>query len=108
MSELICVLWPLVQAAGGRPERSLREATWWLVGLLLTVLVAFVIAGVIIFIVRDRTMRNEAGRTKVPLTLADLRRMHRDGEIDDEEMETLKKVITEQTRRELEPPGEEE
>ena len=59
------------------------------------------IAGAIIYVIRSRAMRDDTTRTDVPLTLADLRRMHRDGEVDDEEMETLKKVVTEQTRKGL-------
>ena len=102
MSELPLTLWPLAQVAVKTGDDRLREMVWWVAGLLMTVLAAFVIAGIIIFVIRNRAIRTELGETKVPLTLAELRRMHASGEIDDEEMQTLKKVVTDQTRKDLE------
>ncbi|HUW57351.1 MAG TPA: hypothetical protein VMZ92_12010 [Planctomycetota bacterium] len=101
MSELTVVWWSLAPVAVGRRGPRLDTATWWLAGLFIGMLVLFVIAGAIIYVIRSRAIRAESTRTDVPLTLADLRRMHRDGEVDDDEMETLKKVITEQTRKGL-------
>ncbi|KPL03200.1 MAG: hypothetical protein AMK75_01760 [Planctomycetes bacterium SM23_65] len=102
MSELLLTLWPLAQVAAKTHDERLRETIWWVAGLLMTVLAAFVIAAIIVFVIRKRAMHTEVGETKVPLTLAELRRMHASGEIDDEEMETLKKVVTDQTRKDLE------
>ena len=102
MSELTVFLWSLTPlAAGGTRKAPLDKATRWLMGLFIGVLVIFVIAGAIIYVIRNRAMRAESTQTDIPLTLAELRRMHANGEVDDEEMEALKKVITEQTRRGL-------
>lgn len=97
MSELAVTLLPLAQ--GRRP--GVGEAAWSLAWLLIVVLGAFVIAGIIIYVVRARTLKTDTTHTNVPLTLAEVRRMHHDGEIDDEEMERLRGIVTAQTRKEL-------
>lgn len=106
MSELILVLLPLAQAGTRTRDGGLREAAWWVAGLLVAVLVAFVIAAIIIFVVRSRAIHAETTGSRIPLTLAELRRMHRNGEIDDEEMKTLKKLVTDQAKRDIERPAE--
>jgi len=91
----------LAQVAKTEQRHSVGEATWWLVVLFVIVLLAFAVAGVAIYIFRSRAFKNEATQADIPLTLADVRRLHRSGEIDDNEMERLKKVVTDQTTQKL-------
>jgi len=94
----------LAQAAAEPGRRDLGTATWSLAILLVVVLAAFMIAGIVIYIVRSRTMKADATQGNIPLTLSEIRRMHRDGEIDDDEMQRLKGIVTAQTRKDLAKP----
>ncbi len=89
--------------APGKPTGA-GEATAWMFALLAGVLLAFVVAGIVIYIVRSRALREETTADDVPLSLADVRRMHESGEIDEEEMGRLKGIVTAQARRERPKP----
>ena len=101
MSELTLMFGLLAQAVKTSQKQSVGEATWWLAALLVIVLLAFAAAGIGIYIFRNRTFRNESTESDIPLTLADVRRLHRSGEIDDDEMERLKKIVTDQATQKL-------
>jgi len=104
MSEWTVFSVSLAQAATRPEERPLDQATWSLVALFVAMLVVFMIAGLVIYIIRSRAMRSDATASRIPLTLSELRRMHKAGEIDDDELERLKGIVTAQTTRDLVKP----
>jgi hypothetical protein len=106
MSEWTVLFLSLAQTATRPDKRQLDQATWSLVVLFVVVLAAFMIAGLVIYVVRSRALKSDTTGSRVPLTLAELRRMHRSGEIDDEEMERLKDIVTAQTTSDLTKPRE--
>jgi uncharacterized membrane protein len=81
-----------------------RKAWLQLVGLLAGVIVLFGIAGLIVYFVRRRMMREEAATKAVPLTLHDVRVLRARGEIDDAEYERLKAVVLAQSKKQMAPP----
>ena len=101
MSEMILILLPLAQTVAEPPKSTVEQATWWLGGILVVALVLFVIAGIVIYVIRNRALRSESTSADIPLTLAEVRRMHESGEIDDDEMQKLKEIVTSQARRGL-------
>jgi len=89
-------------------DRKLREVAPVLL-LLFGILVAAVIAGcIVVFVIRRRSLRDDTTATDIPLSLSEVRDMHARGEIDDDEMQRLKDIITTQARRETpgSPPKE--
>jgi hypothetical protein len=94
-----------VLAQVARSSRELGKDITLLVVLFVLMLVLFLAAGIVIYVVRSRALRNSASKSDIPLTLAELRRMHASGEIDDTEMERLKGIVTAQAKRDiLKPP----
>ena len=101
MSELTLIFGLLAQVVKTDQKQSVGDATWWLATLLVIVLLAFAAAGIAIYVFRTRAFKNEATESDIPLTLADVRRLHQSGEIDDDEMERLKKIVTDQATQKL-------
>ena len=89
----------LAQDAGG----SVVDILWYSFVLLL-VLGGLIIAGVIIR--RWYATDEEPGHDAAGLTLADLRQMHREGQLNDEEFEKAKGSIIDRSRAMLDEPGE--
>jgi uncharacterized membrane protein len=105
MSELLPAMIVLAQGADKLTERQMGEASRWMMSLLGIVLFAFVAAGIVIYIVRSRALKEDAVRTDVPLTLAELKRMRARGQIDDDEMAKLKEIVMAQAKKpRVEPP----
>ena len=94
----------LGQVAARRSDRELGWGITALMVLFVVMLVGFMIAGVVIYIIRSRTLRGASTKSDIPLTLAELRRMHAAGEIDDAEMERLKAIVTAQAKKDLVKP----
>ena len=84
-----------------------RDAVWTLLVLFAALLAAVIIAGIVVYIIRSRSLDSDTSKSGVPLTLADVRRMHGSGEIDDDEMTRLKKIVTDRTRKKLAEPSNE-
>jgi uncharacterized membrane protein len=105
MSPLPAVAMFLAQQSRPASRRDLSEATSWLVMLMAVVLLAFIVAGIVIYIVRKRALKADTDGANIPLTLADVRRMRAGGEIDDAEMSRLKEIVLAQTRKDR-PRGE--
>ena len=101
-----CLFLSLAQAAARSSGPDPGDTVWRLALLLFVVIALFTVAGVVIYIIRTRADREESTRSDVPRTLAEIRRMRRGGEIDDDEMERLKGIVTAQTRRDLGTPPE--
>ncbi|HUU42418.1 MAG TPA: hypothetical protein VMX57_01475 [Planctomycetota bacterium] len=100
-------LW-LAQTGERTGEQKLREAAPALL-ILFGVLVAAVIIGCIVtYFIRSRALRSETTGTGVPLTLSEIRRMHREGEIDDLECQRLKDIVKQQVRGETSMPTQAE
>lgn len=106
MSEITLSLLPLAQTVTGSRKPGIDQATWWLAGLLILALALFIAAGIVIYVIRSRAFRSEATASDIPLTLAEVRRMHQSGEIDDDEMRRLKKIVTGQAKRGMTEPAE--
>ncbi len=95
----------LAQAAPAAPRKlSADDAWWWLLGLTGIVLVAFVVTGIIIYVVRSRALKEETNEADVPLTLHEVREMRARGEIDEKEMEKLKGIVKAQAQKERPKP----
>ncbi len=81
------------------------QATTWLIVLIVVILAAFMVAGIVVYIVRSRVLKARTTSDGLPLTLADVRRMRERGEIDDEEMARLKGIVTGRAKKDqLKPP----
>jgi hypothetical protein len=91
----------LAEAATKMGGRRLGRAAWELAVLSLIVLGALLAIGVAAYFIRKRALEDEKGKPEVPLTLADVRRMHESGEIDDAEMNRLKGIVAQRTRNAL-------
>ncbi len=76
-------------------SHPIGEVMIWL-GVLL---VAAVLIGVIGYMLRKRLLGGDDGEETIqPFTLADLRRLHREGQLSDEEYERAKAAMIAQTR----------
>ena len=106
MTHPLCLFLSLAQAVARSSGPDPGDTVWRLALLLFVVIALFTVAGVVIYIVRSRAAREESTRSDVPLTLAEIRRMRRGGEIDDNEMERLKGIVTAQARRDMGTPPE--
>jgi len=104
MIERVSCFSSLAQVSAGPAEKDFTKAVWPLALLLFIVLVLFIIAGIVIYVVRSRAVKDDDASSDIPLTLSEIRRMRRDGEIDDDEMARLKGIVTAQTRGNLEKP----
>ena len=97
--------WTVMAEAETAPQKLATSDAWtWLVILTAIVIVAFIVAGIAIYIVRNRTLREETTQADVPLTLHEVRQMHARGEIDDGEMERLKGIVMEQAKKDRPRP----
>ena len=99
------VFW-LAQTNARTTEEKLREAAPMLLLLFGILVGAVIVACIVIFIVRNRSLKSDAAKADIPLSLAEIRRMHRNGEIDDDEMQRLKTIVTGQVGGKV-PPGHE-
>jgi hypothetical protein len=106
MTHPLCLFLSLAQGVVESPGQDAGQAAWPLVVLFIVVIAIFMVAGVVIYIVRSRAVKEETTQADIPLTLSEIRRMRRDGEIDDGEMERLKGIVLAQTRRDLGTPPE--
>ena len=85
-----------------KPEDVYRAILWTAV-----VILAFVVAGIAIYVVRSRALKADTTRGDVPLSLHNLRQMRHRGEIDDAEMERLKTIVLAQAKKPPpKPPSE--
>ena len=101
MNALLPML-PLAQGDVKSLTDKLMEATPQL-AILFSCLVGGVMVGcVIVYIVRKRSLAANTTADGQPVTLSEVRRMHRDGEIDDDEMQRLKKIVTDRLRPDAE------
>lgn len=91
------MLYVLAQDAGS----SIGDVLWWSVVLLLA-LGVLVLVG--LWLVRWLGREEEPEHGDAGLTLADLREMHRDGKLTDEEFEKAKAAIIERSRAMLDEP----
>ena len=81
---------------GTKPEEA--PAIWYLFVLLLIVVIAFVLTGIVVYYYRRRLINEDADQPDAPLSLADVRALHHTGQIDDAEMEKLKKLVLDDYR----------
>jgi hypothetical protein len=81
--------------AGKKLSESQQERLVIQLVLLFGVLVtAVIITGIIVFVVRKRALANDAADQEMPtLTMAQVRELHRNGEIDDAQYERLRNAV---------------
>jgi hypothetical protein len=106
MTEPVLCFWYLAQTSTEPSRQALDKSVWPLAVLFIVVIALFMIAAVVIYIIRSRAVKEETTRADIPLTLSEIRRMRRDGEIDDDEMVRLKGIVTAQTKGDLAKPPE--
>jgi hypothetical protein len=92
-----------VLLAEGNPVGKPGDVTVAIV-LMGVLILAFAVAGIVIYIVRSRALKADAAGNEVPLTLHDLREMHKRGEIDDDELSRLRTIVLEQARKQRPKP----
>ena len=69
---------------------------------------AVMLGCIVVYFIRKRSLDESTTHGALSLTLSEVRRMRREGRIDDDEMQRLKKIVTTQVRGELEPTPVEE
>ncbi len=88
------------------PVRDSSEILWWL-GVILAAVVAILLVAIIVrrrFMAGEQDAENPAASG---FTLGDLREMHRNGQLNDEEFEVAKKGMIARSRAMMEAPEDE-
>ena len=107
MSTLRTALTTLAQAANIDAKKG-SEATRTLILLLGIIIVLFGIVMVVVIVYRSRVLKEETTPRGEGLTLSEIRWMRSTGDIDEEEFNRLKQIVTSQVMHEMDATPESE
>lgn len=111
MNRALLVFAQMTTTSHGRTGEE-TPPVWRLFLLLIIVVIAFALTGVVVYYYRRRLLSESASQQDAPLSLSDVRALHHTGQIDDAEMERLKKLVvdkyTESFDRSESPAGRDE